>query len=65
MAGPTAAGASLGHVGGDDFLFLMDADTHRRHGRPRFVTTFDRIISTFYDETGKAGGIVALDRSGE
>jgi diguanylate cyclase (GGDEF)-like protein len=56
-------GSFVGHIGGDDFIFIMDADVIEATAAEAIVT-FDRIIGTFYDESEKAGGIVALDRQG-
>ena len=59
-----AAGSFVGHIGGDDFIFIMDADLIDATAA-EMVATFDRIISTFYDAADKeAGGIVAIDRQG-
>lgn len=57
------SGSFVGHIGGDDFIFIMDADLIDA-AASEIVTTFDRIISTFYDAADKTAGIVALDRQG-
>jgi diguanylate cyclase (GGDEF)-like protein len=57
-------GSFVGHIGGDDFIFVMDADLIDDTAA-EVVSTFDRIISTFYDtEDKEAGGIVSPDRQG-
>ena len=57
-------GSFVGHIGGDDFIFVMDADLIDDTAA-EVVSTFDRIISTFYDiEDREAGGIVSSDRQG-
>jgi GGDEF domain-containing protein len=54
----------VGHIGGDDFIFVMDADLIDATAS-EMVAAFDRIISTFYDGAEKeAGGIVGIDRQG-
>ncbi len=58
------SGSFVGHIGGDDFLFVMDADLIDATAE-EIVATFDRIIPTFYDPTDKeAGAIMAVDRQG-
>jgi diguanylate cyclase (GGDEF)-like protein len=57
-------GSFVGHIGGDDFIFVMDADLIDETAQ-EVVSTFDRIIATFYDPDEKAaGGIVSTDRQG-
>ncbi len=57
-------GSFVGHIGGDDFIFVMDADLMESTAA-EVVTVFDRIISTFYDaEDREAGAIVSADRQG-
>jgi diguanylate cyclase (GGDEF)-like protein len=57
-------GSFVGHIGGDDFIFVMNADLIDDTAQ-EVITTFDRIISTFYDpEERAAGGIVSADRQG-
>jgi diguanylate cyclase (GGDEF)-like protein len=58
------AGSFVGHIGGDDFIFVIDADLVDA-AASEMVAAFDRIIATFYDGDEKeAGGIVAIDRQG-
>ena len=58
------AGSFVGHIGGDDFIFLMDADLVDG-AASEIVETFDRIISTFYDSADKeAGASSRTDRQG-
>ena len=58
------AGSFVGHIGGDDFIFLMDADFIEETAA-EIVETFDRIISTFYDPADReTGSIISTDRQG-
>jgi diguanylate cyclase (GGDEF)-like protein len=57
-------GSFVGHIGGDDFIFVMDADLIDTTSS-EMVATFDRIIPTFYDVAEKrAGCIISADRQG-
>ena len=57
-------GSFVGHIGGDDFIFLMNADLVEATAA-EIVETFDRIISTFYDPAEReAGSIISTDRQG-
>jgi diguanylate cyclase (GGDEF)-like protein len=57
-------GSFVGHIGGDDFIFVMDAELIDETAG-EVVVTFDRIISTFYDPGDRdAGCIVSADRQG-
>jgi diguanylate cyclase (GGDEF)-like protein len=57
-------GSFVGHIGGDDFIFVMTADVIDETAA-EVVSTFDRIISTFYDpEDKEARGIFSTDRQG-
>ncbi|MDD2703397.1 MAG: diguanylate cyclase, partial [Candidatus Omnitrophica bacterium] len=58
-----AAGDFIGHIGGDDFVFITSPDTCRRICR-EFIQAFDRIIPFYYSETDRAQGfILAKDRT--
>ena len=55
----------VGHVGGDDFVFIMPPDLVEEACR-RVVQTFDSIVPHFYDaEDRSRGSIVSVDRQGE
>lgn len=55
----------VGHVGGDDFVFIMPPDVVEEACR-RVVQGFDSIVPHFYDpEDRKRGSIVSVDRQGE
>ncbi|HBE95142.1 MAG TPA: diguanylate cyclase response regulator [Desulfovibrio sp.] len=55
----------VGHVGGDDFVFIMPPDLVEEACR-RVVQTFDSIVPHFYDaEDRTRGSIVSVDRQGE
>jgi diguanylate cyclase (GGDEF)-like protein len=57
-------GSFVGHIGGDDFIFVMDAGLIEETAG-EIVATFDRIIRTFYDVSDReAGAIVSMDRQG-
>jgi len=59
-----AKGSFVGHIGGDDFIFVMDADLIDDTAS-EIVTTFDRIISTFYDASDRETcSILSTDRQG-
>jgi diguanylate cyclase (GGDEF)-like protein len=54
----------VGHIGGDDFIYIMDADI-ADESAAHIVAAFDRIIPTFYDVTDReAGSIMSTDRLG-
>jgi diguanylate cyclase (GGDEF)-like protein len=57
-------GSFVGHIGGDDFVFVMDPDIIEDVAA-EIVDAFDRIISTFYDEEDWAKGFIeSEDRQG-
>jgi len=52
----------VGHIGGDDFIFIMDLNLIERASR-EIIDNFDRIIPTFYDTADiKKGYIESFDR---
>ncbi|WP_449242650.1 diguanylate cyclase domain-containing protein [Desulfovibrio sp.] len=54
----------VGHVGGDDFVFIMPPDLVEEACR-RVVQSFDSIVPHFYDAEDRArGSIVSVDRQG-
>ncbi len=54
----------VGHVGGDDFVILMDVD-EIEGASGRITEYFDKLIVTFYDkEDREKGQIVSVDREG-
>lgn len=58
-------GSFVGHVGGDDFLFIMDFDAIEE-AAGRITEYFDKLISTFYDAVDRANGhIASVDREGK
>ncbi|MBN2139368.1 MAG: diguanylate cyclase [Desulfovibrionaceae bacterium] len=62
FAGPAGF---VGHVGGDDFVFIMSPDLVEEACR-RIIHSFDGIVPSFYDaEDRKRGCIVSTDRQGE
>lgn len=58
-------GDFLGHIGGDDFVAIVDYENARKIGR-MIVKDFDKDISKFYNEEDiKKGGIKLLNRKGK
>jgi diguanylate cyclase (GGDEF)-like protein len=54
----------VGHIGGDDFVFIMDLNVIEEAAE-EIISAFDRIIPTFYDpEDRERGSIQSLDRQG-
>lgn len=57
-------GSFVGHVGGDDFIFIMDFDAIEDTAG-KITEYFDKLISTFYDTLDKDNGYIAsIDREG-
>ncbi|WP_416246204.1 diguanylate cyclase [Desulfocurvibacter africanus] len=64
VRGAPAKQSFLGHVGGDDFVFITPC-TYAEATCRSIVSSFDAIIPSFYDEKDRlAGGIRSKDRSG-
>jgi diguanylate cyclase (GGDEF)-like protein len=60
-----AHGSFIGHIGGDDFVFIMDCDASEETAL-KITSYFDRIIPTFYDIDDRSKGqIESLDRDGK
>lgn len=54
----------LGHVGGDDFVFILPPDLAETACK-RIVESFDAIVPNFYDQEDRdRGGIQSTDRQG-
>ncbi len=54
----------LGHIGGDDFFFLVPEDCMESICQ-RIIASYDEIIPHFYDDEDKANkGIISHDRQG-
>ncbi|MHC1789975.1 GGDEF domain-containing protein [Solidesulfovibrio sp.] len=61
VGGPTAF---VGHVGGDDFVFIMDIDRVEEACRA-VVSSFDGIVPHFYDADDRDRGLIqSVDREG-
>jgi diguanylate cyclase (GGDEF)-like protein len=57
-------GAFVGHIGGDDFVFIVDAERVRETAE-EIVRTFDQIVPLFYNEADRINGnIECTDRYG-
>jgi len=55
----------VGHVGGDDFVFIVPADAIDEAAK-RVIASFDSIIPSLYDdEDRKRGSILSKDRAGK
>lgn len=58
------AGAFVGHVGGDDFVFVVPGAVAQAVCE-RFIASFDAIVPGFYDADDRArGAIASCDRAG-
>jgi diguanylate cyclase (GGDEF)-like protein len=58
-------GSFVGHVGGDDFVFITDANL-AEEAAADIIKAFDSIIPTFYDAKDSAQGFIrSFDRKGE
>ncbi|HOW55891.1 MAG TPA: diguanylate cyclase [Syntrophorhabdaceae bacterium] len=57
-------GGFVGHIGGDDFVFIMSVDLVEETSE-EIIGAFDRIIPTLYDKEDKERGFIeTLDRQG-
>lgn len=57
-------GGFIGHIGGDDFIFIMDGTSVEPAAR-EIIDAFEQIIPTFYDpEDRRRGSIQSYDRQG-
>ncbi|HMK59642.1 MAG TPA: GGDEF domain-containing protein [Dissulfurispiraceae bacterium] len=58
------AGSFVGHVGGDDFIFIMGFDLIEATSG-RITEYFDKLVPTFYDAADRESGFIAsIDREG-
>ncbi|HMK56547.1 MAG TPA: GGDEF domain-containing protein [Dissulfurispiraceae bacterium] len=58
------AGSFIGHVGGDDFIFIMDFEAIEETSG-RITEYFDKLVPTFYDSADRESGYIAsVDREG-
>jgi diguanylate cyclase (GGDEF)-like protein len=58
-------GSFVGHVGGDDFVFIIDSAL-AEEAAEEIIEAFDSIIPTFYDPEDSAQGLIkSFDRSGK
>ncbi len=65
IRGFTGVKSFVGHVGGDDYVFIVPADIAEEASR-RVVEAFDAIVPNFYDQDDRdRGSIVSTDRQGE
>ncbi len=55
----------LGHIGGDDFIVVINPDEEERYAKA-FISSFDQIIPTYYsDEDRQRGNIRVKNRKGK
>jgi len=65
IRGFTGVRTFVGHVGGDDYVFIVPASIAEEACK-RVVAAFDGIVPHFYDEDDRdRGSIVSTDRQGE
>lgn len=58
-------GSYIGHIGGDDFIFLMDVGLGEV-AAGAIIETFDQIIPTFYDADDRGRNYIeSVDRQGQ
>ena len=58
-------GSFIGHIGGDDFVYIMDAELIEEASR-EIIDAFDKIIPSFYDDCDKERGfILSQNRQGD
>ncbi|MBN1613830.1 MAG: diguanylate cyclase [Deltaproteobacteria bacterium] len=58
-------GSFVGHIGGDDFVYIMDIQQIEETSQ-EIIDSFNRLIPSFYDlEDRNAGFIASLDRRGK
>lgn len=58
-------GSFIGHVGGDDFVFIIDSALAEEAAK-EIIEAFDSIIPTFYDPEDSAHGLIkSFDRKGK
>lgn len=64
IRGFVGANGFIGHVGGDDFVFILPPDKVEEACQ-RIIDNFDSIVPNFYDtEDRKLGKICSIDRQG-
>lgn len=64
VKGKQAQGSFVGHIGGDDFVFMMDVE-HIEETASEIIDNFNKIIPTFYDPEDRAKGFIeSIDREG-
>jgi GGDEF domain-containing protein len=64
VSGYNRANSFVGHIGGDDFVFLLPPDV-MEDACQRIVGDFDTIVPSFYDPEDRTRGyIVSQDRQG-
>ncbi|MCX7723820.1 MAG: diguanylate cyclase [Thermodesulfovibrio sp.] len=59
------SGSFVGHIGGDDFVYIMDPDKIEETTQ-KIINIFDNLIKNFYDEEDiRKGYIESIDREGK
>lgn len=57
-------GSFVGHIGGDDFVFIMDVDKVEATAK-QIIAFYKQIVPTFYDmDDRERGNITSVDREG-
>jgi len=57
-------GSFVGHIGGDDFVYIMDMDLIEKTSE-EIIDSFNSVIGTFYDPGDKSKGFIeSVDRHG-
>lgn len=55
----------VGHIGGDDFIYIMDIETIENTSH-KIIEEFDKIIPIFYEQADRENGFIeSIDRSGK
>jgi diguanylate cyclase (GGDEF)-like protein len=58
-------GSFIGHIGGDDFVFIMDVDLVEATAA-QIISYYQQIVPTFYDTDDRSrGAIASVDREGQ
>ncbi len=64
VKGKQPHGSFVGHIGGDDFIFMMDVELIEETAG-EIIDNFNKIIPTFYDPEDRAKGFIeSVDREG-
>ncbi len=56
---PEEGGCFIGHIGGDDFIVVLAPEREEAFAR-KFISEFDRIILTYYNEADQKRGFIRV-----